>query len=182
MSLADHQVTLNLLSRTPKIKYRARMVGTPVCDCEIAPAAAYVDRSPRLRQPMWHRSPARETEIDLVTGELISGNMAAVVRGSYFGLENSTRLSSSSPACPLPSASCLPRRCNQVEQLKYCDEERLIARENVNFTRRYVLLMITKRRIRRENESCHRAKNDDEELVSRGANKSGDHMVAAPKP
>lgn len=160
-----------------------RVVGIPVCDREIAPAAAYVDRSPRLRQPMCHRSPARETEIDLVTGELISGNMATVVRGSYLGLENSTRLSSSSPACPLPSASRLPRRCNQVEQLKYSDEEILIARENVNvnLTRRYVLFMISKRRIRRDDESCHRAKND-EELVSRGANKSGDHMVAAPKP
>lgn len=85
-------------------------------DREFAPAAAYVDRSPRLRQPMWHRSPARETEIDLVTGELISGNMATVVRGSYFGLENSTRLSSSSPACPLPSASRLPRRFHDIEE------------------------------------------------------------------
>lgn len=89
------------------------MVSIPVCDCEIAPAAAYVDRSRRLRQPMWHRSPARETEIDLVTGELISGNMAAVVRGSYFGLEIAR-------ACPLPRPPVrfLPRLVFLVAAIK----------------------------------------------------------------
>lgn len=61
---------------------------------EVAPAAEYVTD----RRATGHRSAARAPEIDSVTGELISGNMAAVVRGSYFGLENSA----SSRIRPLP--------------------------------------------------------------------------------
>lgn len=119
-----------------------------MCDREIAPADAYVNCSPRLRQPK---------NVAPVAGPR-SGNRPCN-RRTYFWKHGGgcawvlfrsrkqrsaacvlflARLSSS---CPLPSASRLPCRCNQVEQLKYSDEEILIARENVNhnFTRRYVL-------------------------------------------
>jgi len=92
-----------------------------------------------------HRSAARAPEIDSVTGELISGNMAAVVLGSYFGLENSiqSHASSSSLAHPFSFVSRFPRRCNQIERLKICGNEwmknlnwRLIANVKDNLAKR----------------------------------------------
>lgn len=122
MSLAGHfcfsflRATLNLFfSQTPRPD-AAACSALPVQLREIAPAVART--SPR-------RLPG-VPEIDSVTGELISGNMAALVRGSYFGLENSrTRiLSSSRPSGflsrPLSlSLSCPPCLCetNQIGNL-----------------------------------------------------------------